>query len=117
MNRKYSLKKSKDIDKLVKKKQSVGNKYYAIYYMNRMEKLPQIAVSPSKRFKTAVERNYQKRVTKEILRVDLSMIDYLKILIVVKTTVKDLTFIQKRNQLLYLIRKIKYEIENNKESK
>ena len=32
MNKKYSLKKSNDIEQLIKKHQSVGNKYYAIYY-------------------------------------------------------------------------------------
>lgn len=109
MNRKYSLKKSHDIDKLVKNKRSVGNKYYAIYYVSSLEKLPQIAISASKKFKTAVKKNYEKRVVKEILRPNLDLMEYLKVLIIIKNTVEGLDFNQKQDQLLYLVKKINKE--------
>jgi ribonuclease P protein component len=106
MNRKYSLKSNYDIEKLVKAKRSVGNIYYAIYYEKRDQEIPKIAISPTKRFKTAVERNYEKRVTKEILRDNIDTLLGFRLLIVIKTTASELTFIQKKKQIMYLIRKV-----------
>ena len=106
MNRKYSLKKNYEIEKLVKAKKSVGNRYYAIYYQITNELDPKIAISVSKRFKTAVKRNYNKRVTKEIIRKYLDGLNNLKMLIVVKDSVDKLTYKEKEGQLMYLINKI-----------
>lgn len=106
MNRKYSLKKNHDIDRLIKKKQSVGNKYYAIYYRWSEEKLPKIAISPSKKFKTAVRRNYEKRVVREIIREQLDELQNLQLLIIVKTKVDELDFEGRKKQVLYLINKV-----------
>lgn len=106
MNRKYSLKKKYEIEKLIKAKISVGNKYYAIYYQNISEEVPQFAFSITKRFKTAVRRNYEKRVTKEIFRKNLTKLKNLKMLIVIKEEVKNLEFKEKELQILYLINKI-----------
>ncbi|MGD9605161.1 MAG: ribonuclease P protein component [Bacilli bacterium] len=107
MNHKYSLKKNHDIEKLIKLRQSVGNKYYAIYYSSSKNPLAQIALSPTKRFKTAVERNYEKRVLREILREQLDDLAFYKMLIVVKITAKELSFVQKKEQIDLLLNKIK----------
>lgn len=106
MNRKYSLKKSYEIEKLIKKKQSVGNRYYAIYFEYYNEETPKLAFSITKRFKTAVKRNYEKRVTKEIFRKLLPRLKNLKMLVVVKDQVDKLTFQEKEKQINYLIEKI-----------
>lgn len=106
MNRKYSLKKSYDIEKLIKAKRSVGNKYYAIYYQITIDELPKIAFSISKRLKTAVRRNYEKKVLKEIFRKDLEKLNNLKMLVVVKEAASYLTFLEKEVQVMYLINKI-----------
>ena len=106
MNRKYSLKKSYDIEKLIKVKQSVGNKYYAIYYQTTSDELLQIAFSISKRLKTAVQRNYEKKVLKEIFRKNLERLNNFKMLIVVKESASYLTFSEKEVQVLYLINKM-----------
>lgn len=106
MNRKYSLKKNYEIEKLIKAKMSVGNRYYAIYYQLTDETEPKIAFSVSKRFKTAVRRNYNKRVTKEIIRKYLDKLSNVKMLVVVKESVDKLTFQEKEGQLLFLINKI-----------
>lgn len=106
MNRKYSLKKSHDIEKLIKLKQSVGNKYYAMYFQYEEGTRFQIAFSATKRFKTAVKRNYEKRVTREIFREEIDKLDGYKILVVVKEAVSELTFAKKQEQIQYLIRKM-----------
>jgi ribonuclease P protein component len=107
MNRIYSLKSNVEIEKIVKAKQSVGNKYYAIYYQKTDGF--KVAVSPSKRFKTAVERNYEKRVSKEILRPIIPNLSGLKLLLVIKPTVRELDFAQKKEQIIFLLNKIKKE--------
>lgn len=106
MNRKYSLKSNHEIEKLVRAKKSVGNKYYAIYYRHKDEEIPKIAISPTKRFKNAVERNYEKKVIKEILRENLPKLKHLMLLIVIKTPVRDLDFQEKKNQIKYLLKRI-----------
>ena len=106
MKRKYSLKKNYEIEKVLKTKKSVGNKYYAIYYMPNKLTIPQIAISVSKKFGNAVKRNYQKRVVREILRKLIKSLPNYSYLIVVKKKVEELSFFEKENQLIYLLKKI-----------
>ena len=78
MNRKYSLKQNEEIAKLVHfskiQRKSVGNKYYTVYFLNTEEEMPKVAISISKRFGMAVDRNYEKRVTREILKLNLPLL-------------------------------------------
>jgi len=104
MNRKYSLKKNEEIAKLVASRKSVGNKYYAIYYQK--DEKTSIAISISKKVGCAVERNYQKRVIREILRKNLHMLEKLKMLIVIKKNSLDLDFQEKEKEIISLINKI-----------
>ena len=86
MNRQYSLKKNHDIEKLVRGKVSVGNRYFAIYYRKIND--TKIAFSVSKKNGNAVVRNYQKRVVKEIVRELFEYVENYKMLIVVKKQMK-----------------------------
>ncbi len=105
MNRRYSLKKNKDIEKLVHMKKSVGNKFYSIYYSNNNSE-PRIAISASKKLGNAVARNYEKRVIREIVRPMISSITGYDILIVIKSTATSLSFIEKKGHVEYLLNKI-----------
>lgn len=105
MNKAYILKKNEDIKSLISKKQSVGNRFFTIYYY-KCEGI-QIAVSVSKKLGKAYLRNYLKRVVKEILRNQLDDLCNIKMLIVIKAPSIDLTFEEKRKELIKLINKIK----------
>lgn len=107
MNKKYSLKKNEDIAKLVQMQKSVGNKYYAIYYQENAESTPKIAISISRKFGKAVKRNYEKRVVREIIRALLPILEGYTILVVIKKEVANITFIEKKTQIEYLIKKMK----------
>lgn len=107
MKRKFSLKRKKDIETLLKIKKSVGNKYYAIYFIKSESE--KIAISASKKIGNAVLRNYQKRVVREILRKHMHKIKNTHMLIVVKKLAIDLNFKEKESQLNYLIKKVLYE--------
>lgn len=116
MNKRYILRKNKDIEKLLSYKKSVGNVYYAIYYQNNLENLKVVA-SVSKKIGDAVERNYQKRVVKEIIRKNIDMNLKISCLIIVKKKSLDLSFLEKENNLIYLFNKIIKQGEKNVEKK
>lgn len=105
MNKQYILKKNHDIDSLVKLKQSVGNTYYAIYY--RKSESLRVVVSVSKKLGKAVVRNYQKRVMKEILRNNIELIPFVDMLLVIKFNSLNLTYKEKENEIIKLIKRFK----------
>ncbi|HHZ17698.1 MAG TPA: ribonuclease P protein component [Acholeplasmataceae bacterium] len=109
MNRKYCLKKSKEIEKLIKARRSVGDHYYTVYYEFKEDALPQVAVSVSKKIKTAVAKNYEKRVIREILRPVLSLLAGTKVLVVAKQAAREIRFAEKKERLLKLIKRINKE--------
>lgn len=113
MNRKYSLKRNHDIERLVKLRQSVGNKSYAIYYAYQKETDPKIAISVSKKFGNAVARNYEKRVVREIIRDYLPNLEHLRCLIVIKKDCQNKSYIYRKEQLIYLLKKIERNREKN----
>ena len=113
MNRKYSLKKSYEIEKVMSFKRSVGNRYYAIY-CRFFEGDMKIAISVSKKVGCAVIRNYEKRAVREIVRKNKDKTTGIKALIIVKKPVLDLTFQEKNNNLSNLLSRILKEKMNEK---
>lgn len=106
MNKKYSLKKNHEIAALFKRRVTVSNRYYTIFYQKNNYLIPRIAISVSKKYGKAVKRNYEKRVTREILRPLLPTLPYYDFLIVIKKDVSNLKFSDKKKELQYLINKI-----------
>lgn len=113
MNRKYSLKSNKEIAEVFKRKQSVGNRYYVIYYRGNNKGKPRIAISVSKKYGNAVKRNYEKRVTREIVRNNLDSFDEKDMLIIIRRDVNTLEFAEKKQHLKYLFKKIKKQEKHN----
>lgn len=109
MNRAYSLKKNIDIEKLVKSRISVGDKFYAIYY-KKINSHQEIALSVSKKLGNAVQRNYEKRVIREIVRENIDKLEGYRVLIVAKKNSVQLNYLEKKeviNKLINLIGKEK----------
>jgi len=109
MNRKYSLKKGSEIEAVIHNKKTVGDRYYVIYYLFYNEEAPQIAISASKKLKTAVAKNYEKKIIREIIRPHVNLLIGTKVLIVAKAAIKEIEITEKRNRLLKLIEKINKE--------
>jgi len=105
VNRKYSLKKQHIILNLLAKKDTVGNRNYVIYY-NRTSDEAKIAISVSKKIGNAVNRNYQKRICREIVSQRLGELYGYSMLLVVKPSSNDLLFHEKEAQINFLLNKI-----------
>lgn len=106
MKKIYRLKKNHEIAKVVHHKTSVGNKYYAIYFKNNNLNLPKVALSVSKRYGGAVQRNYAKRVVREIIRPHLEQLSNVSLVIIIKDESQKLGYNDKRDTLERLIKQI-----------
>ncbi len=111
MNRKYSLKKSYEIEKVMSLKKSVGNRFYTIYYQQSEGEM-KIAISVSKKVGRAVIRNYEKRAVREIIRKNKKELIGIKALIIIKRLAVELTFQEKDDSLSNLFSKILKEKKN-----
>jgi ribonuclease P protein component len=105
MNKRYVLKKQHNILKLLTKKQTVGTKSYVVYFKNECENI-KIAISASKKVGNSVERNYEKRVCREIVSQRIKDLENIHMLIVIKNEATKLQFNEKEAQINYLINKI-----------
>ncbi|MCL2522140.1 MAG: ribonuclease P protein component [Erysipelotrichales bacterium] len=103
MKKIYRIKKNTEIEELVKKKKSVGNKYFVIYYAANKHDHFRYCVSVSKKYGIAVERNKIKRQIRAILAA--RMIYYAKndFLVAIKPTSKELPFDKIEENINYLL--------------
>jgi len=105
MNKQYILKASHEIEELLEKKHSVGSKYYVLYFDRADD--TKVAISVSKKLGNAVARNYQKRVTRELLRELLPEYTGYNIFLVCKAATLELDLENKKKQILYVLGKMK----------
>ena len=92
MNKQYRLKKSFEIEKLFKKRISVGNAYFVMYDNLSSIANTRVAISVSKKLGNAVIRNKEKRIIREIIRGNVDTIKGFDILIVEKRKALNLSF-------------------------
>ena len=115
MNKSNILKKSYEIERLLKNKKSVGSKYYVIYYNENKSDEVHIAISASKKLGDAVDRNYEKRVIRELFRKQIDKLKGLDMIFVIKKNSLDLSFEEKEKQIKYLLKKIVIKGDKNNE--
>jgi len=106
VKKEYRVKKSSEIEMIVKSRQSRANKYFVIYKKeNHVNTHFRFAVSVSKKFGNAVERNKIKRQVREIIS-KLDIIDIFDVFIVIRIPSKDISFSEMNNAITSLIRKL-----------
>ena len=113
MKKEYRIKKSDEIQKLIQKRNTVGNKYFVIYFNKNHEVNNfRYALSVPKKYGNAVKRNLMKRRLREIIKVNSFNSDY-DFFIVVKPIANNLEFNQIKEMLEKLFVKAKILGEKN----
>jgi len=106
VKKEYRVKKSGEIEMIVKHKQSRANKYFVIYKKENHDNTHfRFAVSVSKKYGNAVERNKIKRQVREIIS-KLDIIDIFDVFVVVRVSSKGISFKDINNSITSLVKKL-----------
>jgi len=106
MKKEYRVKKSSEIEMIVKLRQSKADKYFVLYKRENHENSHfRFAVSVSKKFGNAVERNKIKRQVREVIsKIDIS--DKYDVFIVVKKNIKGIKFSEIKDSITSTVKKL-----------
>ncbi|PKK96394.1 MAG: ribonuclease P protein component [Tenericutes bacterium HGW-Tenericutes-1] len=92
MNKDFHVKKSTEIEKIIKAKISVGDQYFVVYKQENHDNLHmRFAISVPKKYGNAVERNKMKRRIREVVS-KLAFFKHYDFFIVVKSSASKLDF-------------------------
>jgi len=107
INKEYSIKKNQEIEKIIKEKNSVGNKYFVIYKSKNVETTHfRFALSIGKKYGIAVERNKMKRRMREIIRKNINLLNNnMDYVFVIKPSSSELDFLDIEKNIIYLLKK------------
>jgi ribonuclease P protein component len=107
MKKEYRIKKSKEIEDVLKNKRYAANPYFTIYIKENNENHHfRYAISVNKKIGKAVVRNRLKRQVRSIIS-QINIKDNIDVFIIVRSKVLDIDFNEMNKQILYLLRKQK----------
>ncbi len=115
MKKRYRLKKSDEIGKIVLKKQRISSYLYNIYYLYNKEET-KIAIVAGKKCGNAVQRNYLKRTMREIVRPHLSNLNKIHAVIIAKEQTIKTTFQEKAKLLNKMLLELQERIKKNEKN-
>ena len=105
MKKKFRIKKNDEIVDILKKKKTVGDKYFVIYTdSNQLDHL-RYAVSVNKKYGNAVERNLIKRRVRDVVYKYSTDITDKDFFIVIKLSAKDLNYQEIENCLVKMFKR------------
>ncbi len=111
MKKQFRVKKSKEIDAIIKNKKSYGNRFFVVYYKENDKKHFRFAISIGRKYGKAHERNLIKRQIRMIFQ-NLNIKSNIDYVVVVRPQAKNLKYLEIEETLKNLIKKTT-ETENN----
>lgn len=114
MKKEFRIKKTTEIESIIKKRKFIANKYFIIYKDINETNNFRFAISVPKKYGNAVSRNKMKRRLREIIRKNKSKISIVDFFIIVKKEANVLNFQEIENNILELLTmsKILIEVKN-----
>ncbi len=108
MKKEYRIKKSSEIDAIFKKRQSTGDKFFAVYKLQNNEDTHfRFAISVGKKYGNAVERNLVKRRIRNIVQELKEQLICNRFVIVIKPQAKECSYQQIKTKVHDLLNKLK----------
>ena len=104
-------KKNEDFSRIIKRKQSMANRTFIIYYLKNDIGHARIGISVSKKLGKAVVRNKIKRQVRMIVQQTINFNDSCDYIVIVRNKYLDLDFNSNLNELKYLYKKILKRME------
>ena len=117
MKKENRLKKNLEIASIVNKRKRVVNNNYIIYYQKSETGKLRIAVSVSKKYGHAFERNKAKRRVRNIMREYVGTIKNYDLVIVVKNVAKEKEYNELKKEIQFLIKIILNKEDGGKNEK
>ncbi len=108
MKKLYRIKKNEEFQKIISKKQSVANKNFVIYFVQKSMPFARVGISVSKKLGTAVDRNLYKRRLRMLINDLINFDDYeYDLIIIIRNSFINSTFLDNKKQLENIIKKVK----------
>ena len=111
MKKEYRVKKNEDFSRIIKRKQSMANRTFIIYYLKNDIGHARIGISVSKKLGKAVIRNKIKRQVRMIVKETINLDDNYDYIVIIRNKYLDLDFNSNLNELKYLYKKILKRME------
>ena len=92
MKKEYRVKKNEDFSRIIKRKQSMANRTFIIYYLKNDIGHARIGISVSKKLGKAVIRNKIKRQVRMIVKETINLDDNYDYIVIVRNKFLDLNF-------------------------
>jgi len=98
-----SLKKNKDFQNVYRKGKSYANRYFIMYVLKNETEQNRLGISVSKKVGNSVIRHHLTRLVREAYRLHEDMFNSgLDIVVIARSTAKDITYHQAESALLHL---------------
>lgn len=111
MKKEFRVRKNEDFSRIIKKKQSMANRSFIIYYLKNDSDHARIGISVSKKLGKAVIRNKIKRQVRMMLQQTINFDDNYDYIVIIRNKYLDLDFNSNLNELKYLYKKILKRME------